>query len=212
MTSEENYSKKKSMEPPSNFPVKTNFNTYLANAPEVKCDLIDGQYFYHSPASQKHVKLRQFLVSIIDFFISEHDLGIVLSENFPIKIDEKNWREPDIMFISKTQLKFLQQTIFLGVPDFIIEILSEDSQLRDEVRKRAEYEKIGVNEYWIIDPESRKNSTFLKLQNNKYREIKFEGDKLTVTSIPGFYFLNEWIWPSTNYPSRVQVFRALKLI
>ncbi|MHA1266425.1 MAG: Uma2 family endonuclease [Candidatus Helarchaeota archaeon] len=185
---------------------------YLANAPDSKCDLVDGQYFHHSPASEKHVSLRQFLVSVINSFVIERNLGKVLSENFPVKLDEKNWREPDIMFISKNQLPFLHDTIFLGTPTFIIEILSEDSQFRDEVRKRAEYEKIGVEEYWILDPNSRENSIFLRIKDEKYQEIKFEGNKLVIASIPGLFFLDEWIWPPENYPSLLLVFHALNLL
>lgn len=211
MTSEKKDSAKKEDARSPFFP-DSPFNQYLANAPESKCDLVDGQYFHHSPTSKKHVQLRQFLMHIIDIFITEKDMGTVLSENFPLKLDKKNWREPDIMVIPKSQLTLLHDTIFLGTPDFIIEILSEDSQLRDEVRKRAEYEKIGVKEYWILDPDSRENSTFLQMREAKYHPIKFKGKKLDVTSIPGLFLLSEWIWPSQTYPSTFTVFRALGLI
>ncbi|HUX99535.1 MAG TPA: Uma2 family endonuclease [Candidatus Deferrimicrobium sp.] len=204
MTSEKKNSAKKFNE--------SKLNEYLHNAPDSKCDLVDGQYFHHSPASQKHVKLRQFLVHILDIFVTEKDLGIVLSENFPLKLDEKNWREPDIMFIPKNQLQFLQDTIFIGVPGFIIEILSEDSQFRDEVRKRAEYEVIGVQEYWILDPNSRERSTFLNLKENKFRTAEFKGNKLEIASIPGLFLLNEWLWPSNNFPSLLTILRALTLL
>ena len=191
---------------------KITLNEYLANAPDSKCDLIDGQYFHHSPASKKHVTLRQFLVPIINSFVIKHNLGLVLSENFPVKLDEKNWREPDIVFIPNTQLEFLHDTIFIGTPEFIIEIISEDSKLRDKIRKRAEYEEIGVKEYWILDPHSRENSIFLKLKKKKYEDIHFSGNKLEVTSIPGIFLLAEWIWPDKDYPWLPIVFQALGLL
>ena len=212
MTSEKKNSIKKLDIQQPFFTPKINLNEYLANAPDSKCDLIDGQYFHHSPASKTHVRLRQILVAIIDFFVSEHDLGTVLSENFPVKLDEKNWREPEIMFIPNNQLDLLYDTIFTGIPDFIIEILSEDSQFRDEVRKRAEYEKIGVKEYWIIDPNSKENSIFLRIIDNKYQQIEFEGNKIEIDSIPGLFFLDEWIWPPENYPRLQIVFRTLNLL
>ena len=40
------------------------------------------------------------------------------------------------------------------MPDFVIEILSEFNRKNDEVRKLAIYERFGVNEYWIIDPDA----------------------------------------------------------
>lgn len=212
MTSEKNTSTKKPKSPSHPSIPKLSIDEYLANAPNSKCDLVDGRYFHHSPASQKHVALRQFLVSIINTYVTEHNLGVVLSENFPLKLDALNWRDPDIMFIPKAQLSTIQDTIFTGKPDFLIEILSEDSHFRDHVRKRAEYETIGVMEYWILDPKSHKNSTFLLLKNKRYEELKFTGSKMVVSSIPGLFFLPEWLWPQANYPRLLTVLRALGLL
>ena len=69
---------------------------YLATAPESKCDLVDGNYFHHSPASYRHNELRGFFESVIRFFVDKHHVGEVISENFPVKLNENNWREPDL--------------------------------------------------------------------------------------------------------------------
>ncbi|MCX7636908.1 MAG: Uma2 family endonuclease [Cyclobacteriaceae bacterium] len=42
------------------------------------------------------------------------------------------------------------------MPDLIIEILSPGNRQFDEVLKKALYEKFGVKEYWIIDPDTLK--------------------------------------------------------
>ena len=91
------------------------FLEYLSNAPDKKCDLIDGKYFHHSPASKKHVLLRQFITQIINNYVIEKDLGIILTENFPLKLDEKNWREPDLMYINKTQLQLVKPRDLQGL-------------------------------------------------------------------------------------------------
>ena len=38
-----------------------------------------------------------------------------------------------------------------GVPDWIIEVLSVSTQMRDKREKLAVYEEVGVREYWIVD-------------------------------------------------------------
>jgi Uma2 family endonuclease len=148
----------------------------------------------------------------LSIFLEEKDLGLVISENFPVQLDQKNWREPDIAYISKDRSKFLEKTIFQGIPNFIIEIISDDSRYRDEVRKRAEYERLGVEEYWIIDPDSFKESTFLRLTDRKYEEISFKGEKLESIAVPKFFILKKWIWVDKNPPKLLDACRMLELL
>jgi Uma2 family endonuclease len=200
--------------PPSQLAImkKIKFEDYLEAAPENKCDLVDGNYIIHSPASFRHVELRQFLVIIIALFIEKYELGKLFSENFPIKLNDKNWREPDIAFVSQKNLDKIHQNVFTGAPDFIIEIISEDSRYRDEVRKRAEYERLGVGEYWILDPESYTQSTFLKLKKSKYIEIEFKSGKLETSNIPDLYFKSEWIWSGKELPNILNIIKELGIV
>jgi Uma2 family endonuclease len=40
-----------------------------------------------------------------------------------------------------------------GVPELVIEIGSPGTRRRDETIKRRLYERAGVSEYWVVDPE-----------------------------------------------------------
>ncbi len=57
-----------------------------------------------------------------------------------------------------------------GAPDFVIEILSHSTRENDEVRKWMLYEKAGVREYWIVDPELECVMVWL-LEGNRFSNI-----------------------------------------
>lgn len=63
--------------------------------------------------------------------------------------------QPDVVYVSNAQKSIIESTCIRGVPDLLVEVISEGTWRRDRVDKKALYEQCGVAEYWIIDPESR---------------------------------------------------------
>jgi len=61
--------------------------------------------------------------------------------------------QPDIMVICDPEQ--VTKRFIRAAPEFVIEILSPSSRSHDQVRKRRLYEKHGVKEYWVLDPEDR---------------------------------------------------------
>lgn len=54
-----------------------------------------------------------------------------------------------------------------GAPDMVAEILSPATAKYDRLTKFRLYQKSGVREYWIVDPESRTVAAHV-LENGKY--------------------------------------------
>lgn len=61
--------------------------------------------------------------------------------------------EPDISIVC--DLNKLDKHGCKGTPDMVVEILSPSTQRHDKLVKLGLYQRAGVREYWIIDPDSQ---------------------------------------------------------
>ena len=67
--------------------------------------------------------------------------------------------EPDLSIVCDKNK--LDQRGCKGAPDMVIEILSPSSLRHDRLVKLNLYQRAGVREYWIVDPENRAVQVFL---------------------------------------------------
>lgn len=84
-----------------------------------------------------------------------------------------------------------------GSPDLIVEVMSPSSIKHDRVTKFNKYEKAGVREYWIVEPEGRIISVFILQSNDRYGrpEIYTEDDKITVSIFPELVVNSGLVFP-----------------
>lgn len=70
-----------------------------------------------------------------------------------------------------------------GAPDLIIEILSPSTGKRDKLLKFNNYEKYGVKEYWIVEPDTKLVNVFTLQENKRYGrpEIYSNEDSIKVS-------------------------------
>ena len=74
------------------------------------------------------------------------------------------------MFVSIDRKSILTPSKIKGVPDLVVEILSPSNTKHDTIVKRQLYERSGIPEYWIVDPEDH-TLLQLVLDNGVYREV-----------------------------------------
>ena len=142
-----------------------------------------------------HQLLADFLHSLLKTYLAsaaspEHRRGRALFAPLPVRLGNRRFRDPDVVYLSPERLKNLH-----GQPDgadLVIEVVSEgnENRQRDLVTKRAEYAEAGIAEYWIVDPETR-SITVLTLDQStasQYCEHGLFNVGTTATSVllPGF--------------------------
>ena len=98
--------------------------------------------------------------------------------------DIKNVVEPDIAIVCDSSK--LDKRGCKGSPDMIIEILSPSSGRKDRFVKFNKYEKAGVEEYWVVEPDEKLVSIFVLQSNGEYGRPKMytENDKIKVSIFP----------------------------
>ena len=88
-----------------------------------------------------------------------------------VYLDQKNASQPDIMYGSKERQHIIENNGLHGAPDLVIEILFESTGKYDLEDKKDVYERSGVKEYWIIDPQSRSTIGY-QLTGGIFEEIE----------------------------------------
>lgn len=119
-------------------------------------EIIEG-VLYVSPAPKYlHQRIVQFLLCRLGDLVEENDSGEVIPAPFEVYLSGRNRPiQPDLIYIRTEHLPPYDAVAFEGTPDLVVEILSPSSLRRDRFIKFAAYEKAGVPEYWIVDPETR---------------------------------------------------------
>jgi Uma2 family endonuclease len=152
-------------------------------------EIIDGVHFVSPAPFTPHQRVVGNLYFIIRSFLEKRRLGSIWLAPFDVVLSMHDIVEPDLVYLSKAaEESILTEKHIRGAPDLLIEVLSKSTRRSDLVRKRACYERCGVPEYWIVDPEEETVRVFRR-QGSGYGDpillSRAAGDILTTPIIPG---------------------------
>lgn len=123
-------------------------------------------------------------------YVKARQLGAVFSAPLPVCVGPAKYREPDVVFVSTSQLPAeLRKVKQLDRADLVIEVVSEgaENRTRDFVEKRAIYAQAGIAEYWIVEPNSAEVSV-LVLKDGQYEidAVYRRGESIRSVLFPDF--------------------------
>lgn len=175
---------------------KMTFEEYLALEDAAPTEWVNGEVLVHMPNSVKHQQVINFLDRLLGMFVELLGLGIVLTDRIAVRLAPDVVREPDLFFLANAHSERLKPTFLEGAPDFIVEIISEDSVARDRADKFYEYQDGGVREYLIIDPRPGKQRVDYYALNEQGRYdaiLADEQGRYHSNVIKGFWFRADWL-------------------
>lgn len=117
-------------------------------------EIIDGEHYVTPSPNLRHQDLVLRLGMSIGHHVEDRpDRGRVFIAPFDVVFSFHDIVEPDVIFVAPDQLDILTDQNIQGTPAMVVEILSPSTRQRDRQIKRTLYERSGVREYWLVDPE-----------------------------------------------------------
>ena len=172
---------------------KYTYADYLKFPNDERWEIIDGIPSMQSAPTWQHQSISRELIlqfggylsnSQCQVFAAPFDLRLPEIEEKVDDQDVTNVHQPDLLVVcDKSRLK---GTGYYGIPSLVIEILSPSTVRNDRLLKFNIYEKVGVKEYWIVEPDTKLVNVFVLQDNNRYgrTELYTETDNVTVSIFP----------------------------
>ena len=130
---------------------------YYALPDDQRAELIDGVFYNMSAPSKQHQAILGDLYVLFRECREQHGMSCsVYFAPLDVRLDKDDYTmvQPDlVVFCHDDDPHSIR---YEGAPDLLVEILSPATRMKDMILKLHKYQRAGVREYWIVDPENRK--------------------------------------------------------
>ena len=153
-------------------------------------EIIDGEHHVTPSPNLRHQVLVGRLVFEIELYLRANPgTGHVFLSPLDVVLSHWDVVEPDLLFVAGDQAAIMTEKNIQGPPALVVEVLSKSTRKRDAQIKRRLFERTGVREYWLVDPELDTVQVFRPSPEGKLARIveltAEDGDVLTTPLLPG---------------------------
>lgn len=155
--------------------IRFTYKDYLSLPDDGKrYQVIEGEISMVPAPAPYHQDILWKLLVLLRIFVEERGLGRVYFAPCDVVLSEEDIVQPDIFFIAKEREHIITEKNIQGAPDLVIEILSPFTAKLDKTAKLKLYERSGVKEYWLVDPD-REEIEVLTLKRKSYKSTGIFG-------------------------------------
>jgi Uma2 family endonuclease len=155
-------------------------------------EIIDGEHYVNPAPNLYHQAVSKRLQHQLYTKIELAGLGTLYNAPCDVQLSEHDIVQPDLLVVLSSRTRIFTSTKVKGVPDLLVEILSQSTADYDQTLKRDLYERSGVGEYWIVDP-CEHTVAQLVLQDGKYKSRVFS-DQVRPEFVDGVAINLEEVW------------------
>ena len=131
-------------------------------------EILAGEHHVTPAPGTIHQRILVKLCATLHTQLDSVGLGQVFVAPTDLQLSEVDVCQPDLMVILAGKSHIITPTKVKGVPDLVVEILSDSTEKQDRERKKERYRMAGIPEYWIVDPREHVVEQHL-LQGGQYR-------------------------------------------
>ena len=127
---------------------------YLALPDDQRVELIDGVIYDMSASTTHHQLIGGEIYALLREYILRKGgscVPFVSPVDVQLDKDDKTIVQPDVCVVWD-HAKINRAKIY-GAPDFIVEVFSPSTKMKDILIKMKKYQNAGVKEYWMVDPD-----------------------------------------------------------
>jgi len=131
------------------------------------CEVIDNVLYRSLAPKYTHQRLVGLMFRIICDQVEKLSLGEAIISPFDVYFEHlQSAVQPDLLVVLNESRNILKTDGYIhGAPDLIVEVLSSDKK-RDLVKKKSLYERAGVKEYIVANPDTREITAWLLIENS----------------------------------------------
>lgn len=185
-------------------PPRLSFEEFQGRFGDDKVEWVDQTTVDMSPVNRRHQEIGGFLYNLFSILLQETRAGSAFYDTFTLRMEDRA-RKPDLMVVLATESHRIHDTMVEGRADLVVEIISPESVGRDRGEKYVEYERAGVSEYWLIDPE-REVAEFYQLRDGRYTLVPDDDGLYQSRVLPEVRVNVDWFWQSPP-PRTLEVLR-----
>jgi Uma2 family endonuclease len=147
-------------------------------------EIIEGEHYMSPPPLVRHQRILLRISYLIQSYLETHAIGEVLFAPVAVLLSEFNVFEPDLLYLSHERAHQLTEKNLQGAPDLVVEILSPSTKSRDKRLKREVYERTGVDEYWVVDPDLNLVDVYRRDGERFAEPVQYRRDQVLATAMP----------------------------
>ena len=153
-------------------------------------EIIDGVHYVTPSPGRRHQQLSgRLYFSLAEHLRAHPSQGEVYYAPFDVVVSHWDVVEPDLLLVTRDQMEILTEKNVRGTPALVVEILSPSTRRTDEITKRKLYERSGVQEYWVVDPELDVVKVYRRSEGAFGQALELSAERreaLTTPLLPGW--------------------------